>query len=71
MALCAYSTGVCHDCANPARHAWRNSDGRSSLEHCRAQQRIAANPDLLLATNFGIPESVFATFPRDAVIIPD
>jgi len=31
---------------------------------------MAANPDLLLATNFGVPESVFARFPKDAVIMP-
>jgi oxalate decarboxylase len=31
---------------------------------------IAANPDLLLATNFGVPESVFAKFPKDALIMP-
>jgi len=29
-----------------------------------------ANPDLLLSTNFGVPESVFAQFPRTAVIMP-
>ena len=32
---------------------------------------IAANPDLLLATNFGVKESVFAKFPKTAVIMPD
>jgi oxalate decarboxylase len=32
---------------------------------------MAANPDLLLSTNFGVPESVFAKFPKDAVIMPD
>lgn len=32
---------------------------------------MAANPDLLLATNFGVPESVFAKFPKGAVIMPD
>jgi oxalate decarboxylase len=31
---------------------------------------IAANPDLLLATNFGVPESVFAEFPKAALIMP-
>jgi oxalate decarboxylase len=31
---------------------------------------IAANPDLLLATNFGVPESVFAKFPKAALIMP-
>ncbi|MGI8725397.1 MAG: hypothetical protein ACR2J1_08635 [Methyloceanibacter sp.] len=31
---------------------------------------IAANPDLLLGTNFKVPESVFAKFPKDAVVIP-
>jgi hypothetical protein len=32
---------------------------------------MAANPDFLLSTNFGVPESVFAKFPKDAVIMPD
>ena len=32
---------------------------------------MGANPDLLLATNFGVPESVFAKFPKTAVIMPD
>ncbi len=32
---------------------------------------MAANPDLLLATNFGVKESVFAKFPKDALIMPD
>jgi oxalate decarboxylase/phosphoglucose isomerase-like protein (cupin superfamily) len=32
---------------------------------------MAANPDLLLSTNFGVPESVFAKFPKDAVIMPE
>jgi len=32
---------------------------------------MGANPDLLLATNFGVPESVFAKFPKNAVIMPD
>ncbi len=27
-------------------------------------------PDLLLATNFGVPESVFAKFPKGALIMP-
>jgi oxalate decarboxylase len=31
---------------------------------------MAANPDLLLSTNFGVPESVFAKFPRGALIMP-
>jgi oxalate decarboxylase len=31
---------------------------------------IAANPDLLLATNFSVPESVFAKFPKAALIMP-
>lgn len=31
---------------------------------------MAANPDLLLATNFGVPESVFAKFPKGALIMP-
>ena len=32
---------------------------------------MAANPDLLLATNFGVPESVFAKLPKDAVVMPE
>ncbi|MGZ5862379.1 MAG: cupin domain-containing protein [Methyloceanibacter sp.] len=32
---------------------------------------MGANPDLLLATNFGVPESVFTQFPKTAVIMPD
>jgi oxalate decarboxylase len=32
---------------------------------------MAANPDLLLATNFKVPESVFAKFPKGAVVIPE
>ena len=32
---------------------------------------MAANPDLLLSTNFGVPESVFAKFPKDPVIMPE
>ena len=32
---------------------------------------MAGNPDLLLSTNFGVPQSVFAKFPKDAVIIPE
>jgi oxalate decarboxylase len=32
---------------------------------------MAANPDLLLSTNFGVKESVFAKFPKDAVVMPD
>jgi len=32
---------------------------------------MAANPDLLLSTNFGVPESVFAKFPKTAVIMPE
>ena len=31
---------------------------------------LVANPDLLLATNFGVPESVFASMPNRALIIP-
>ena len=31
---------------------------------------IAANPDLLLSTNFGVPESVFAKFPKHVLIMP-
>jgi oxalate decarboxylase len=54
------------------REHWkRYSQGRA-----RAQQRdlftawTVANPDLLLATNFGVPESVFAKFPKGALIMP-
>jgi len=32
---------------------------------------MAGNPDLLLSTNFGVPENVFAKFPKDAVIMPE
>jgi oxalate decarboxylase/phosphoglucose isomerase-like protein (cupin superfamily) len=32
---------------------------------------MAANPELLLATNFGVPESVFAKFPKGAVVMPE
>jgi oxalate decarboxylase len=32
---------------------------------------LAANPDLLLATNFGVPESVFASMPKRALIMPE
>jgi oxalate decarboxylase len=32
---------------------------------------MAGNPDLLLSTNFGVPESVFTKFPKDAAIIPE
>jgi len=32
---------------------------------------MAANPDLLLSTNFGVPESVFVQFPKNALIMPD
>ena len=31
---------------------------------------MAANPDLLLSTNFDVPESVFAKFPKGAVLMP-
>jgi oxalate decarboxylase len=32
---------------------------------------IAGNPDLLLSTNFGVPESVFAKFTKGEVVIPE
>jgi oxalate decarboxylase len=32
---------------------------------------MAGTPDLLLATNFGVPESVFEEMPGDAVIMPE
>jgi hypothetical protein len=32
---------------------------------------MAANTDLLLATNFKVPESTFANFPKGPVIIPE
>jgi len=32
---------------------------------------MAANPDLLLATNFGVPESVFAKMPSGEVVMPE
>ena len=31
---------------------------------------IAANPDLLLSTNFGLPESMFVKFPKVALFMP-
>jgi oxalate decarboxylase len=31
---------------------------------------IAANPDLLLSTNFGLPESMFVKFPKVALFTP-
>jgi oxalate decarboxylase len=32
---------------------------------------LAANPDLLLATNFGVPEAVFAALPKGEVVMPE
>ncbi len=32
---------------------------------------MAANPDLLLATNFRVPEAVFAAFPKGEVAMPE
>jgi oxalate decarboxylase len=32
---------------------------------------MAGSPDLLLATNFGVKESVFEAMPGDAVIMPE
>jgi oxalate decarboxylase len=32
---------------------------------------MAANPDLLLATNFRVPESVFASFPKGETTMPE
>jgi oxalate decarboxylase len=32
---------------------------------------MAGTPDLLLATNFGVDETVFEKMPGDAVIMPD
>jgi len=32
---------------------------------------MAGAPDLLLATNFGVKESVFEKMPMDAVIMPE
>jgi oxalate decarboxylase len=32
---------------------------------------MAGTPDLLLSTNFGVPESVFEKFPKGAVVMPD
>ena len=31
---------------------------------------MAANPDLLLSTNFGVPESMFLKFPKVALFMP-
>jgi hypothetical protein len=32
---------------------------------------MAANTDLLLATNFKVPEATFAKFPKGPVVIPE
>jgi oxalate decarboxylase len=32
---------------------------------------MAANPALLLAANFGVPEQTFAAFPKSATIMPE
>jgi hypothetical protein len=32
---------------------------------------MAGNPNLLVATNFSAPESVFAKFPKGAVVLPE
>jgi hypothetical protein len=32
---------------------------------------MAANPGLLLSTNFGVKESVFAEFPKGEVAMPE
>ena len=32
---------------------------------------LASNPDLLLATNFGVPASVFAQMPNGEVVMPE
>jgi hypothetical protein len=32
---------------------------------------MASTPDLLLATNFGVPESVFAKMPGGEVVMPE
>ena len=32
---------------------------------------MAANPDLLLATNFRVPETVFAGFPKGETTMPE
>ena len=32
---------------------------------------MASKPDLLLATNFGVPESVFAKLPNGEVVMPE
>jgi oxalate decarboxylase len=42
-----------------------------SYESINITAWMAGNPDLLLSTNFGVPESVFAKFPKDAVVIPE
>ena len=34
-------------------------------------QSMASNPDLLLATNFGVPASVFAKMPNGEVVMPE
>jgi oxalate decarboxylase len=32
---------------------------------------MAANPDPLLSTNFGVPESMFVKFPKVALFMPE
>ena len=63
-------------------HVWRRADQPwlqgptvprifGTYESINLSAWTAGNPDLLLSTNFGVPESVFAKFPKDAVIMPD
>ena len=43
----------------------------STYESISITAWMAANTDLLLATNFKVPESVFANFPKNAVVMPE
>ena len=62
-------------------HYIENTGDRRPRGHSRLQQRhlsidlitawMAANPDLLLATNFGVPQSTLAAFPKGENVMPD
>ena len=43
----------------------------STYESISITAWMAANTDLLLATNFKVPASVFANFPKNAVVMPE
>ena len=44
-------------------------EDRAEIDHITAW--MAGTPGLLLSTNFGVPESIFEKFPKDAVIMPE